>query len=120
MKTILAIAAFFAITLAVSCGDDGGEGVETQLPENTFAIIDGTENGQVKYPVLELWDIPVCKCEKLVTNTPQGTRVRVLAKKATCRPLQYEVEILEGEKAGTRGWVQEKFIRFEDGSPPAD
>lgn len=107
------------MAMVVSCGDDG-EGALTRLPEGTFAFLDGRENGELKYPVLELWDIPVCKCDKLITNTPHATRVRVLAKKGKCRPVQYEVEILEGEKAGMQGWVQERFLRFEEGAGPDD
>lgn len=110
------------VVFAFSCGDDDvgefGDPVVSQLPENTFGVLDGSEDGQIKYPVLELWDVPECRCDQLITNTPHNTRVRVWAKKAECFQQQYEVEILEGPKAGERGWVFTKFVRFDDGAEP--
>lgn len=121
MKRALAVLIAVALALLASCGEGQDDGAVTRLADNTFGLIDGSEEGEVKYPVLELWDIPVCRCETLVTNTPHGTRVQVLAKKANCSPVQYEVEILEGEKAGIRGWVSEGFLRFEeDGTATPD
>lgn len=120
MRQMLALWTVVALALVVSCGGDGGVGAVTSLPKNTFGFIDGTENGQVKYPIIEFWDISVCRYNRLVSNTPHGTRVRVLAEKARCTPVQYEVEILEGEKAGVRGWLSAQFLRFETATPSPD
>lgn len=117
MQVLLATA---ALALVASCGGDEGPGAVTRLPNDTFAIIDGTEDGRVKYPVIELWDMPVCTTVKLISNTPHGTRVRVFGKKANCSSVHYDVEILEGEKAGVRGWVREDFLRFENVTPVPD
>ncbi len=120
MGRLLALLLTAVLALVASCGGDQGPGAVTDLPDDTFGVIDGTEDGQVKYPVIEFWDIPVCKCDHVAANTPHGTRVRVLAKKADCTPVHYQVEILEGDKAGVRGWVQGNFVRFEQGRPESE
>ena len=119
MRKAVFVCAVMVAALLVSCADgDQGEGAVTKLPDDTFGFIDGSEDGRIKYPVIEFWDVPVCRCEKLTTNTGHGTRVRVMAKKERCTPILYEVEIAEGDEAGERGWVNEKFLRFE-GTPPS-
>jgi len=116
MRRTILLSAILTVAVLAACGSDGGPGAVTKLPKDTFGYIDGSEDGKVKYPVLEFWNIPVCRCDHLIDNTPHGTRVKVLAKKTDCKPAQYEVEILEGEKEGVRGWVAEGFVSFE--KPP--
>ena len=102
------------VLVAVSCkSNDEGFKATTALPDNTFGIIDGSEDGEVRFPVIELWDIPACSCDKLITNTPHGTRVRVLSQKKNCAGAPYEVEIAEGDKAGIHGWVLARHITLD-------
>lgn len=111
------------VLVAASCaGNDEGREAITDFPDNTFGIIDGFEDGRIKFPVLELWDIPVCNADRLITNTPHGTRVQVLSQKKGCPYAPYQVEIVEGDKAGIRGWVRARDITLDDAgeSPLAD
>lgn len=112
-----------AVLLAASCGggDDDQDAV-TEFPDDTFGIIDGFEDGLIKYPVLELWDIPACNADRLITNAPHGTRVQVLRQKKDCPYSPYEVVIIEGDKAGIQGWARGRDITLDNAteSPPAD
>lgn len=111
------------VFVAASCaGSDDGQQAATDLPDNTFGIIDGFEDGVIRFPVIELWDIPACSCDQLITNTPHGTRIRVLSQKKSCPGAPYKVEIAEGDKAGIQGWVLARHVTLDDAteSPLAD
>lgn len=118
MRAALLSLALAAGLFLSACSDDDEDLTRIEeMPADTFGFIVGTEDGEVMYPVIELWNIPECRCEELVTNTPHNTRVRIHAFKPDCPGSPYEVEILAGEKAGARGWVLGKHIEFE-GDPP--
>jgi hypothetical protein len=124
MRKALLAGLLLIFALPLACGGDdgasrGGDPEVTLLPENTLGYIDGTEDGQIKYPTIELWGVPECSDRTLITNTPHETRVRIHAKKAKCNQPMYEVEILEGPKAGKRGWVFDYLIRFDPGTEPS-
>jgi hypothetical protein len=129
-RRLIAVAAVLLTLTWVACGDDGdgGSGAtgganpadETKVEpveEGVLGYINGNVDGTVKFPVLELWDIPGCTCDKLIANTPHGTRIKVLNKKPNCNGVPYEVELLDGEQKGARGWVLERFILLGDEPP---
>ena len=125
MRVLVAVGLMvITVLVAVSCGgnDDDDQAAVTEFPDNTFGIIDGRVDGEVRFPVLELWDIPACNADRLITNAPHGTRVRVLGQKKNCPYAPYEVVIAEGDKAGIRGWARGKDITLDDAgeSPLAD
>jgi hypothetical protein len=109
MRRLLAGLTLALIVLAaLSCGGGGGDDEEdaTEFPEDTFGIVDGRgPDGTANRPIIELWQIPGCTCDELITNTLHGTRVRLLRQKEDCPGAPIEVELLDGDKAGTIGWV---------------
>jgi hypothetical protein len=111
-----------AALAASACGggDDDRERV-TEFPDGTLGTIGRLNpDGTIERPVIELWNIPACTCDELITNTPHGTRVRVLRQKPDCPGAPIEVEILEGEKAGIRGWIWPgRYVTLDETPTPS-
>ena len=121
MRTLFFLAAGLAV-LIVACGDDDGNfdiAYET-FSQGEIAYITGIEDGDLKYPRIEIWDQPACNYDSVLGNAHHGTEVRVIRKKTGCLHVQYEVELLEGDQAGMVGWLRAEFVHFGDEPPPGD
>ncbi len=119
MRFLIPLVAGLAV-LAMACGDDGLDlAYETFSPEE-IAYITGIEDGEVKYPRIEIWDQPRCNYDRVLGNALHGTEVRVIQKKTGCVHVQYEVELLEGDQTGMVGWLWAEFLHLGNEPPPGD
>jgi hypothetical protein len=116
---ILLALSLTALGFAACRGDDDDKPdlvYETFAPES-FAYIDGREDGLVKYPNLEIWDQPECNYDRVLGNVLHATKVKVLQKKTGCNFVEYEVQFISGDQEGQIGWIRERYLSFEDEPP---
>jgi hypothetical protein len=121
MRLLLLLGLGLAALACAACGGDDDDKpdltYETFAPDS-FAYIDGREDGIVKYPNLEIWDQPICNYDRVLGNVLHATKVKVLQKKTGCNFVEYQVEFISGDQEGLIGWIRERYLSFEDEPPP--